>query len=432
MAGEPPLGSHVVSVYGARPVVQRVAAAMSRPSSVAASTLARQVRTPTADLARPIAILFGTRPEAIKLAPVILELRRRGETPLVVTTGQHRELVHDVLALLEIEPDVDLDIMQPGQRLDDVLSRTLAGVADLLAAHRPRAVLVQGDTTSAFGAALSAFHHRIPVGHVEAGLRSHDLSLPFPEEMNRRSISMVARWHFAPTAGAARNLAAEGVTQRVVVTGNTVVDALRHVVRRHGDVPADLVEFTADHRYLLATAHRRESWGGGIADVADALAAVLEEDPSLRLVFVTHPNPLAREPVERLLGAHPRARIVDSLEYSAFLALLAGALLAVSDSGGIQEEGPTLGVPVLVTRALTERPEGVEAGAVRLVGTDRSRIVAETLRIVRDGEHRARMAEAGRAIYGDGAAARRIVDVLLGPADEPADDAGTENQSSQG
>jgi UDP-N-acetylglucosamine 2-epimerase (non-hydrolysing) len=371
------------------------------------------MNTASLDPARPIAILFGTRPEAVKLAPVILELRRRGEPHLVVTTGQHRELVHTVLKLFEIAPDLDLDIMQPGQGLDYVLSRTLDGVGMLLETHQPRAVVVQGDTTSALGATISAFHHDIPVGHVEAGLRSHDMARPFPEEMNRRAISVIARWHFAPTERAARNLAAEGIADGVAVTGNTVVDALQHVVDRHRSLPRDLASFTRGHPYVLATAHRRESWDGGIARVAEALASVLEADTSLRLIFVSHPNPRAREPVERILADHPRARILDSLAYSTFLALLAGSLLAVSDSGGVQEEGPTLGVPVLVTRGVTERPEGLEAGAVRLVGTDRDAIVRETLVLVGNAEQRARMAGAGRAIYGDGRAAGRIVDVLV-------------------
>ncbi len=360
----------------------------------------------------PIAILFGTRPEAIKLAPVILELRRRGKPTLVVTTGQHRELVHGVLDLFDIAPDLDLDIMRPGQTLDYVLSRTVTGVGELLDERQPRALLVQGDTTSAFGSAVAGFHHRIPVGHVEAGLRSHDLALPFPEEMNRRVISVVARWHFAPTVGAARNLEAEGITSSVAVTGNTVVDALQHVVATKASLPPGLAEFVGAGPYLLATSHRRESWDGGIANVADALAAVLDAEPDLRLVFATHPNPLAREPVSRRLAGHPRARIVDPLDYPHFLALLAGSTLAVSDSGGVQEEGPTLGIPVLVTRAVTERPEGVEAGAVRLVGTDRDAVFRETLGLVRDAAARERMASAGRTAYGDGHAAERIADVL--------------------
>jgi UDP-N-acetylglucosamine 2-epimerase (non-hydrolysing) len=328
--------------------------------------------------------------------------------------------VHTVLDLFEIEPDLDLDIMRPGQSLDYVLSRTVTGVGELLESHRPRAVLVQGDTTSAFGAALSGFHHGIGVGHVEAGLRSHDMALPFPEEMNRRSISVVARWHFAPTEGAARNLAAEGITSGVTVTGNTVVDALRHVVEHEGGVPPDLAAFAGAGPYLLATSHRRESWEVGIANVADALAAVLEAEPSLRLIFATHPNPLARQPVLEVLGNHPRARIVDPLDYPVFLRLLAGALLAVSDSGGVQEEGPTLGIPVLVTRSVTERPEGLEAGAVRLVGTDRDAVLRETMSLVRDPTERGRMASAGRAIYGDGRAAGRIADVLASDAGAPA------------
>jgi UDP-N-acetylglucosamine 2-epimerase (non-hydrolysing) len=363
---------------------------------------------------RPIAVLFGTRPEAIKLAPVVLELRRRGHPCIVVTTGQHRELVRGVLDLFEIEPDHDLAIMRPGQTLDYILAATLNGVGALLAERGVAAVVVQGDTTSALGAAVAAFHRGIPVGHVEAGLRSHNLRLPFPEEMNRRVVAVVATWHFAPTAGAAANLAAEGITDGVEVTGNTVVDAVRHVVERSASLPGDLAAFTSGGPYVLATSHRRESWNGGIGNVASALSDVLDANPALRLVFATHPNPLARDPVHAALGANPRARIVESLDYPTFLGLLAGATVAVSDSGGVQEEGPTLGVPVLVTREVTERPEGVDAGAVRLVGTDRTTVHGAVTELLADPGTRAAMAAAGRTIYGDGRAAARIADAIIG------------------
>lgn len=359
-----------------------------------------------------IAVLFGTRPEAIKLAPLVLELRRRSLPCLVVTTGQHRELVTSVLELFDILPDLDLAIMRPGQTLDYILSATVTGVGELLADRRPAAVVVQGDTSSALGASLAAFHHGIPLGHVEAGLRSGNMALPFPEEMNRRATAVVARWHFAPTDGAADNLAAEGIREGVTVTGNTVVDAVHHVLAGSRALPTELADFVDGHPYLLATSHRRESWGGGIASVAAALAEVLDSEPSLRLVFATHPNPLARDPVRAALGANPRVCIVDALDYATFLLLLKGALLAVSDSGGVQEEGPTLGVPVLVTRSVTERPEGVDAGAVRLIGTDREAVRATVLGLVRDPDARLRMASVGRAIYGDGRAAARIADVL--------------------
>ena len=361
---------------------------------------------------RSIAVLFGTRPEAIKLAPLVLELRRRGMPCLVATTGQHRELVTSVLELFDIVPDLDLHIMRPGQTLDYILSETITGVGELLASRRPAAVVVQGDTSSAMGASLAAFHHGIPVGHVEAGLRSGDMARPFPEEMNRRVTAVVARWHFAPTEGAARNLAAEGIHDGVTVTGNTVVDAVRYVLERGLSLPDELAGFVGEAPYLLATSHRRESWGGGIANVAAALADVLDADPTLRVVFATHPNPMAREPVRAALADNPRVLIVDSLDYATFLVLLNGAVLAVSDSGGVQEEGPTLGIPVLVTRGVTERPEGIEAGAVRLIGTERDAVRDTVLALLRDTDARQRMASVGRTIYGDGRAAVRIADTL--------------------
>jgi len=360
----------------------------------------------------PVAILLGTRPEAIKLAPVILELRRRRVAHEVIATGQHRDLVAGILALFGIAADADLGIMRPGQTLDYVLASALTGVGTYLASAAPAAVLVQGDTSSALGAALAAFHHRVPVGHVEAGLRSGDSSLPFPEEMNRRAISVVARWHFAPTTGAADNLRREGIEDRVIVTGNTIVDAVRQVAELDVQLPEDIAELIAAGPYILATAHRRESWGAGISDVAAGLKRAIDEVPSVGLVFATHPNPAARDPVVAALGSHPRARVVDSLDYPVFVRLLRDCVVAVSDSGGVQEEGPTLGVPVLVTRELTERPEGVRAGAVRIIGTNLDDVSREVLQLLRDDGARAAMSQAGQSIYGDGAAAARITDVL--------------------
>jgi UDP-N-acetylglucosamine 2-epimerase (non-hydrolysing) len=359
-----------------------------------------------------IGVLFGTRPEAIKLAPVIGELRRREIPTSVITTGQHRELVDAVLNLFAIEADYDLELMRHGAGLDEILSRALTGIAGILRDARPSALIIQGDTTSALAAALAAFHARIPVAHVEAGLRSGDMSLPFPEEMNRRVVSLISRWHFAPTEAAAENLRREGGSPSVVVTGNTVVDAVRAITAQL-DVRAPQTAVVARSPYLLATAHRRESWGAPIERIAIALRDVLDDHPDLSLVFVTHPNPQARDPVSRVLAEHPRTTILDAVDYGAFLQLLRGAVVAVSDSGGIQEEGPTLGVPVLVTRDVTERPEGVAAGAVRLIGTDVDTIRAETRRLLDDPIARTAMAEAGRTVYGDGRAAGRIVDTLL-------------------
>jgi UDP-N-acetylglucosamine 2-epimerase len=359
-----------------------------------------------------VAIFLGTRPEAIKLAPVVRGLRASGVPTAVIGTGQHLELVDQVLHLFGIELDENLELMRPGQSLDHVLAGSISGVGELLDEYVPQAVVVQGDTSSALGTSIAAFHRSIPIAHVEAGLRSRDLALPFPEEMNRRATSIVARWHFAPTERAARNLANEGVDGEVHVVGNTVVDALFQILDSDPPMPPEVADFVGDHPLILATAHRRESWGGGIENVAVALRQVLDEMPDHRLVFVTHPNPIARAPVVAALSGHPRALIPGPLPYTSFVALLQRARLAVSDSGGIQEEGPTLGIPVLVTRDRTEREEGLEAGAVGLVGTDPGRILAESRRILGDPEVHAAMARAGRDLYGDGRASERISAIL--------------------
>jgi UDP-N-acetylglucosamine 2-epimerase (non-hydrolysing) len=281
---------------------------------------------------------------------------------------------------------------------------------------RPDVTIVQGDTASTVGSALASFYAGVPVSHVEAGLRTDDPHLPFPEEMNRRLTSMLARWHFAPTQRAADNLRAEGIVEHVHVTGNTVVDALRRILAQEPRLPPSLHDFVGGVPLIVATAHRRESWDGGIERVASALHRVLEQLPDHRLLFATHPNPLARGPVERVFADEPRARLVQAIEYPAFLRVLSWAQLAVTDSGGIQEEAPTLGVPVIVTRQVTERPEGVDAGAVRLVGTNEESIVASALELLTDEGARHAMTHAGRSLYGDGAAARRIVDVLAAEA----------------
>jgi UDP-N-acetylglucosamine 2-epimerase (non-hydrolysing) len=357
------------------------------------------------------AVIIGTRPEAIKLAPVVGELSRRGVRTTVIATGQHRDLVDPVLALFDIRPDHDLRLMRPDAALNEVLARAIERIGATLDQVHPDVVLVQGDTTSAMAGALAAFNLGVPVAHVEAGLRSHDLSLPFPEEMHRRVVSIVSRWHFAPTEHAAQQLRAEGQGDGILVTGNPVVDAVMHIVARPTAAPSRPI--TPGSPYLLATAHRRESWGEPIRAIALGLRDVLRKRQDLFLVFATHPNPRARQPVEETLGAEPRAAVVGALAYDHFLSLLRGAILAITDSGGVQEEGPTLGVPVLVTRAITERPEGVSAGAVRIVGTSRAVIRREVSRLLEDGAELARMAAAGRRVYGDGTAAARIVDALL-------------------
>jgi len=369
------------------------------------------VVTRAAGAARRAAVIIGTRPEAIKLAPVVLQLRERGVETIVIGTGQHRDLVDPVLELFGVTLDHDLQIMQADATLNMVLSRAVARLGEALERLRPNLVVVQGDTTSALGGALAAFNCGIPVAHVEAGLRSHDLALPYPEEMHRRVISVVTQWHFAPTKHAAAELRAERVPGQIVVTGNTVVDAVNFILASKPVSGSDAPD--PKRPYILATAHRRESWGAPIRNIALGLRDVLAAHPDVSVVFATHPNPKARRPVEEVLGTEPRAMVRGAMEYDEFLALLRGAVLAVTDSGGIQEEGPTLGIPVLVTRAVTERPEGLVAGAVRMVGTGRANIRRAVTELLEDPRARARMASAGRRVYGDGSAARRIVDVLI-------------------
>jgi UDP-N-acetylglucosamine 2-epimerase (non-hydrolysing) len=366
---------------------------------------------PSPDNVQRAAVVIGTRPEAIKLAPVVSELRQRGVETTIIGTGQHRDLVDPVLELFGLALDLDLQIMEPDSSLNAVLSRAIERLGSALETLQPDVVVVQGDTSSAVGGALAAFNSRIPVAHVEAGLRSHDLALPFPEEMHRRVISILSRWHFAPTEHAAAELRGERVPGQVLVTGNTVVDAVNFILSlgmtRTRSVAAP------SGSYLLATAHRRESWGAPIRSIALALRDVLDEHPDLSVLFATHPNPQARDPVEEVLSSQPRATVVGPMEYDEFLAVLGGAVLAVTDSGGVQEEGPTLGVPVLVTRAVTERPEGLAAGAVRMVGTGRANIRRVVGQLLDDPAERSRMATAGRRVYGDGTAASRIVDTLV-------------------
>lgn len=359
----------------------------------------------------PLAVaIIGTRPEAIKLAPVVLALRRSGMRVLVLSTGQHPDMVDPVLALFEIRRDLTLDIRGVPGDLNALLANGIIAIAEALRGLAPQAVIVQGDTTSALAGAIAAYQDRLPVAHVEAGLRSHDLNLPFPEEMNRRLIGILARWHFAPTRLAAEQLAAEGAPGMVSETGNTVVDAVEYILARG---PGRVPQGTPEAPFILATAHRRESWGEPIRQVALGLRDVLRSRPGLSLLFATHPNPLARDPVTEVLGGEPRATVVGPMAYDEFLHVMQQAELVITDSGGIQEEGPTLGVPVLVTRAVTERPEGVLAGAVEVIGTDRRHVRQAVDRLLADERARREMSSLGRTLYGDGRASERIAAILL-------------------
>jgi UDP-N-acetylglucosamine 2-epimerase (non-hydrolysing) len=358
-----------------------------------------------------IALVFGTRPDAIKLAPVVHAIGAApGLEPVVITTAQHRDMLDPVLEVFEIVPDRDLDIFRPGQPLTDIAARSVALLGEALRAERPDLVLVQGDTTTTFAGALAAFYEDIPVGHVEAGLRTNDRRAPFPEEANRRLASQLTTLHFAPTERAAAALAAEGLRDGVLVTGNTVIDALRWAVAspRPPGEPALREVLDDPRRVLLVTAHRRESWGEPLRRIGRALAALAAGDPDLLVVFPIHANPLVREEIGPSLAGLANVRLLEPLPYGDFVQLMQRADLVLTDSGGIQEEAPSLGKPVLVTRDVTERPEAIEAGTALLVGTDERAIEAGVRGLLDDPRAYAAMARAANP-YGDGRASARIV-----------------------
>lgn len=363
-----------------------------------------------------IALVLGTRPEAVKLAPVVRALRREPQEfePLVVTTGQHRQMLDQILAVFALAPDIDLDVMRPNQSLAGLTCRILERLTDLLGATRADAVVVQGDTTTAFAATLASFYLRIPVVHVEAGLRSYDLDNPFPEEANRRLVGVLSAVHFAPTAAARSALIAEGVSPaRIAVTGNPVVDALSALPSKnrqamHGalaNVPWD------SGRVLLVTAHRRESWGAALIEVCAAVAEVVDRHDDVHVVFPVHLNPNVDHTVRSILSGRKRVHLVPPLDYLAFVDVMRRAHLVLTDSGGVQEEAPSFGKPILVLRNVTERPEGVARGVAKLVGTDRERIVREASRLLTDPAAYDAM-RAGGNPYGDGRAGERIAEAL--------------------
>ncbi len=359
-----------------------------------------------------VLLIVGTRPEAIKLAPVVSRLRQEPERfeAILVATAQHREMLDQVLPVFGLAPDVDLDVMRPDQSPNEVASRVLAALDELLARLSPDWLVVQGDTTTAMGAAVAAFHRSVKVAHVEAGLRTGDLRHPFPEEMNRRVVDLVADAYFAPTERAARALAAEGAAaEKIHLTGNTVVDALLEIARRDGEEP--------ESDTVLVTAHRRESFGEPLARVLRAVGRLARAFPKTRFFHVVHPNPNVLAAV-RANPAPANVERLEPLDYRAFVRALRRCRFVLTDSGGVQEEAPTFGKPVLVLREKTERPEGVEAGLARLVGTDEERIVAEATRLLEDPSERRRMSEGGNP-YGDGRAGARIADALAGRAFEP-------------
>ena len=366
-------------------------------------------------IAARVAIIIGTRPEAIKLAPVYEEMRRRSTLePLLVATGQHREMLEQVCEVFDLEPDVSLDIMQHGQTLGDVMSRAFGGLEHALADISPEFVLVQGDTATTFAGALAGFFNQVRVGHVEAGLRSGKKYSPFPEEVFRRMTGVIADLHFAATERARENLLAERVdTDTIFVTGNTVIDALFATRDRRGTLEGTQFDWLreVDGRVMLVTAHRRENLGVPFTRICTAIAQLVERFPDLHVVFPMHPNPTVRRAATELLGGLDRVFLCEPADYAIFVPLMARADLILTDSGGIQEEAPAVGVPVLVARDTTERPEGVDAGVVRLVGTQTEAIVAAATELLTNPAAYARMAGAGSP-YGDGKASERICDAL--------------------
>jgi UDP-N-acetylglucosamine 2-epimerase len=359
--------------------------------------------------------VFGTRPEAIKMAPVIMALRQSGRfTTRVCVTAQHRELLDSVLRLFDIVPDFDLNLMRPDQSLDEITSTVITGMGRVLDELNPGLVLVHGDTTTTMAAALAAFYRKIPVGHVEAGLRSRNMFAPWPEELNRRVASLTCRFHFAPTAQARANLLAEGFAESTIhVTGNTVIDALQWVAARIEASPEKSEFFAGVFKYLdpgrrlvLVTGHRRENFGEGFVDICRAIRRLAARG-DIDIVYPVHPNPNVRGVVDREISAVKRVFLIEPLDYEPFVYLMRRASVLLTDSGGVQEEGPSLGKPVLVMREVTERPEAVAAGTVRLVGSDTDRIVSEVERLLDDPVAYETMARAMNP-YGDGKAASRI------------------------
>ncbi len=370
---------------------------------------------------KKVFIVFGTRPEAIKLAPVILELKKYpGVQTKVCVTAQHRQMLDQVLGLFAIIPDIDLDLMKPNQTLSELTGRVVDSIDRVIKKEQPDVVLIQGDTTTVMAAALAAFYNKIPVGHIEAGLRSNDIYSPFPEEMNRRVTSILSNYHFAPTEKAKEALLGEGISgERIYVTGNTVIDALHMILKK--PVPIVVKEIldgvgisdnVNERKMILVTAHRRENFGERFKSICRGVMQLVERNPDIVIVYPVHPNPNVQEPASRILGGLDRIFLIEPIEYDSMAHLMNAASIILTDSGGVQEEAPSLGKPVLVMRTETERPEGIEAGTAKLVGPYADRIVMETERLLYD---KAAYNEMARAInpYGDGKAAKRIVETLL-------------------
>jgi len=357
-----------------------------------------------------ILCVVGTRPEAIKMAPAILALKAEPWVEVrVLATAQHRQMLDQVLNFFGIAPDIDLNIMLPNQALTTLTARLLLAIDEVLLAEKPDAVLVQGDTTTVMAAALACFYHRIPIGHVEAGLRTWDMQNPFPEEVNRVIACKLAHWHFAPTEGSRQNLLREGVVDAdIFVTGNTVIDALLMTAAKDLEIG---IELDTSKRLVLITSHRRENFGEPFRNICNALRTLAERNADIQLLYPVHPNPNVKDVAHEMLGATSNIILCAPLDYAPFVAAMKRAYLIISDSGGVQEEAPALGKPVLVLRDETERPEAVDLGVVKLVGSNCERIAVEAQNLLDDDMAYKRMAQ-GVSPYGDGHSADRIVNVL--------------------
>lgn len=371
-----------------------------------------------------ILFVFGTRPEAIKLAPIINEFKNNSEefSTVVCVTAQHRQMLDQVLKLFGIIPDYDLNIMKANQTLSDITTSAMTGIGAVIEKEAPGAVIVQGDTTTTFAGSLAAFYNKVPVVHIEAGLRTHNKYSPFPEEINRKLSTQIADLHLAPTESARQNLLRENIDpEKVLVTGNSVIDALLTVVRKQSSRDEQLkwteffagfnVSFSGERKMILVTGHRRENFGSGFENICNALKEVALKRPDIDLVYPVHLNPNVQQPVKAILKGIKNIYLIPPLDYEPFVFLLSKANIILTDSGGIQEEAPSLGKPVLVLRDTTERPEGVQAGTVLLVGTDKNRIADETLRLLDDKGAYSAMSTAHNP-YGDGQAAKKTIDAV--------------------
>lgn len=356
--------------------------------------------------------VFGTRPETIKMAPLVKELSSRSEfQSLVCVTAQHRQMLDQVLGAFSIAPDYDLDIMTPGQTLSDITAKVLKGLEGVIAKAKPDIVLVHGDTTTTFAGALAAFYSQTAIGHVEAGLRTHQKYSPYPEEANRQFVGCIADLHFAPTELSRDNLLREGKNpDSIIVTGNTAIDAMQTTVRE--DFDDEILRWAGDSRLIVLTAHRRENLGEPMRGMFRAIKRITDEHADIKVVYPVHLNPVVRQAADEILGSTDRIRLIEPLDVVEFHNLLARSYLILTDSGGIQEEAPSLGKPVVVLRDTTERPEGIDAGTLKLAGTDESKIYSIIKELVEDQEAYARMSQAKNP-YGDGLASRRIADALI-------------------